>query len=65
LVTNDTYWQSLFPENINVTEFKVFPHPNIDLERAWKESDDNQNVAEYVRIQLGMKPAWKDRKMLK
>jgi hypothetical protein len=65
LVTNDAYWQPLFPENINVTEFKVFPHPNIDLERAWKESDINQNVAEYVRIQLGMKPAWKDRKMLK
>lgn len=61
----DKYWQPLFPENINVTEFKVFPHPNIDLERAWKESDDNQNVAEYVRIQLGMKPAWKDRKMMK
>lgn len=65
LNTNNRYWQSLFPENINVTEFKVFPHPNIDLERAWKESDENQNVAEYVRIQLGMKPAWKDRKMMK
>ena len=65
LETNDAYRQPLFPDNINVTEFRVFPHPNIDLEKAWKESDENQNVAEYVRIQLGMQPAWKDRKMMK
>lgn len=58
----DKYWQKLFPEDINVTEFKVFPHPNIDISRAWKVDDPSRNVAEYVRIQLWMMPAWKNRK---
>lgn len=59
------YWQPLFSDNINVTEFKVFPHPNIDMERAWKVSAQNQNVAEYVRVQLWMMPSWKERKKIK
>lgn len=59
------YWQPLFPENINVTEFKVFPHPNIDTERAWKLADVDKNVSEYVRLQLSMKSGWKDRKKLR
>lgn len=58
----DKYWQKLFPEDINVTEFKVFPHPNIDISRAWKVDNPSRNVAEYVRIQLWMMPAWKNRK---
>jgi type II secretory pathway pseudopilin PulG len=58
------YWQPLFPENINVTEFKVFPHPNIDTDRAWKLADIDKNVAEYVRLQLSMKAGWKDRRKL-
>jgi hypothetical protein len=48
----DKYRQTLFPEDINVTEFKVFTHPNIDISRAWKVYDPSRNVAEYVRIQL-------------
>lgn len=59
------YRQPLFSDNINVTEFKVFPHPNIDMDRAWKIASQNQNVAEYVRVQLWMMPAWKERKQIK
>lgn len=62
---SNLYWQKLFPDDINVTEFKVFPHPNKDIDRAWKEDSDEQNVAESVRIQLWMMPAWKNRKQFK
>lgn len=62
--STEWYWQALFPDNIHVTEFKVFPHPNVDTDRGWKIADTDQNVSEYVRLQLGMMPAWKDRKML-
>lgn len=61
----NNYWQTLFSDNINVTEFKVFPHPNIDTNRAWKNSNPEQNVAEYVRVQLSMMPSWKERKQIK
>ena len=39
--------------------------PNIDMDRAWKIASQNQNVAEYVRVQLWMMPAWKERKQIK
>jgi hypothetical protein len=61
----DLYWQNLFPDNMHVTEFKVFPHPNVDTGRWWKIADEDQNVSEYVRIQLWIMPAWKDRKKIK
>ncbi|MCP4523542.1 MAG: prepilin-type N-terminal cleavage/methylation domain-containing protein [Candidatus Gracilibacteria bacterium] len=61
----NNYWQPLFPENIHVTEFKVYPHPNIDTNEAWLEDDDSMNTAEYVRLQLGMMPAWKDRQKIR
>ncbi len=59
------YWQPLFPENINVTEFSIFPHPNIDEDRAWAITDEQVNVSQYVRIHVWMKPAWRERKVLK
>jgi len=62
---SNKYWQKLFPDDINVTEFKVFPHPNKDTDRAWKEASNEQNVAESVRIQLWMMPARKNRKKFK
>lgn len=59
------YWQPLFPENIHVTEFSIFPHPNIDEDRAWAITDEQVNVSQYVRIHVGMMPAWRERKVLK
>lgn len=58
------YWQPLFPENIHVTQFSIFPHPNIDEDRAWAVTDEQVNVSEYVRVHIGMMPAWRDRKQL-
>ena len=59
------YWQQLFPENIHVTQFSIFPHPNIDEDRAWAITDEQVNVSQYVRIHVGMMPAWRERKVLK
>ncbi len=61
----DWYWQPLFPENIHVTEFSIFPHPNIDEDRAWAITNEQVNVSQYVRIHVGMMPAWRERKVLK
>jgi hypothetical protein len=64
-MNSDLYRQDLFPDNLHVTEFKVFPHPNVDTGRWWKIADEEKNVSEYVRIQLWIIPAWKDRKKIK
>ncbi len=61
----DWYWQPLFPENIHVTEFSIFPHPNIDEDRAWAITDEQVNVSQYVRIHVWMMPAWRERRLLK
>lgn len=59
------YWQPLFPDNIHVTEFSIYPHPNIDEDRAWAMTNEDINVSQYVRIKVWMQPAWRDRKALK
>lgn len=61
----NNYWQPLFPENISVTEFKIFPHPNIDQDRAWDINDPQVNISEYVRVSIWMQPAWRERKKIK
>lgn len=61
----DWYWQPLFPENIHVSEFSIFPHPNIDEDRAWAITDEQVNVSQYVRVRVSMMPAWRERKVLK
>jgi hypothetical protein len=61
----DNYWIPLFPDTINVTDFKVFPYPNKDLDLSWKDYSPEVNIAPYVRIQLSILPSWKSRKKIK
>lgn len=64
-VNMDNYWIPLFPDTINVTDFKVFPYPNKDLDLSWKDYSPEVNIAPYVRIQLSILPSWKSRKKIK
>ena len=36
---NDNYWVPLFSNAINVSEFKIYAFPNIDIKNAWKNTD--------------------------
>jgi hypothetical protein len=58
------YWVPLFPDTINVSDFKVFVYPNKDLDLSWKEVDDSINISPYVRIQLSILPSWNSRRKI-
>ena len=62
---NENYWVPLFPDTINISDFKVFVYPNKDLNLSWKEVDDSINISPYVRIQLSILPSWKSRRKIK
>lgn len=61
----DSYRTPLFPDTINITDFKVFPYPNKDLDLSWKDYSPAINIAPYIRIQLSILPSWKSRKKIK
>lgn len=63
--SNDiNYRQPLFPSNISVTNFEVYPYPNIDKKYSWKSSSI-VDVNPYVKIKLSLSPSWKKRWSMK
>jgi hypothetical protein len=64
--TSDTwFWLPLFSNNINVKSFKVYPYPNKDINRAWKDSNSGTNFAPYVRLEIVLAPSWNVKKRIK
>jgi hypothetical protein len=61
----DSYWQPLFPDTINVSNFKVFPYPNWDIKLAWKSKDPSININPYLQISFEVLPSWKKRRQIK
>jgi hypothetical protein len=59
------YWLPLFSDNVNVKSFKVYPYPNIDIDKAWKYSSSGTNFAPYVRLEIVLSPSWKVKKRIK
>lgn len=57
-------WVSLFPESINISEFKVYAYPSKDLSHSWKNIDDEVNISPYVVLKLKILPSWKSRKKM-
>lgn len=55
------YWQPLFPENIHVSDFRVFMYPNIDPVNSWKSTDSDKNISPYLVLNFKIKPSWKTR----
>ena len=62
---NDNYWVPLFSNAINVSEFKIYAFPNIDIKNAWKNTDISSNIAPYIYLKLKLKPSWVTRKKIK
>jgi hypothetical protein len=54
----------LFPETINVSEFKVYAYPNKDIRLSWKNADDSVNISPYVVLKFKLKPSWISRKRI-
>jgi hypothetical protein len=59
------YRVSLFPDDINVSNFKVFVYPNTDYDLSWKSSDANINLAPYIRISMSVWPSWEVKRQIK
>ncbi len=58
--TGKEYWQPLFGDNVNVTNFKVFLYPSKDGNIAFEDRDSKVNP--YIRIKMELVPTYKVRK---
>lgn len=54
----------LFPETINVSEFKVYAYPNKDIWLSWKNNDTSVNISPYIVLKFKLKPSWISRKRI-
>ncbi len=64
----DSYRKNLFPDNVNVSDFRVFPYPNIEEDRAWNLTTDEISkikISPYVILSIETKPSWKIKKKIK
>jgi len=59
-----SYWQPLFPNNINIKNFEVYLYPNIQKDYAWKDTSSSTNINPYLRIKMTLVPSWKKRKAI-
>jgi len=57
-------WVSLFPDNINVSEFKIYAYPNKDIEYDWKNDSIWSNISPYIILKMKLKPSWKSRRQI-
>ena len=62
---NTNYWLPLFSNNVNVLSFKIYPYPNKDVNRAWKDNSVKTNISPYVRLEVTLAPSWKIKKRIK
>lgn len=65
LSLNDELRQPIFPDTMNIVNFKVYAYPNQDIRLAWKDPADSINIAPYLRISFEIYPSWKNRKKIK
>lgn len=59
-----SYWQPLFPDNINIKDYEVYVYPNIDSKLNWKDKWIS-SVNSYIRIKLRLTPSWKEIPLIK
>ena len=62
---NDNYRVPLFSNAINISEFKIYAFPNIDIDNEWKNTDISSNIAPYIYLKLTLKPSWITRRKIK
>jgi len=57
-------WIPLFPDSINVSEFKIYWYPNKDIEYDWKNETLGENISPYLIFKLKIKPSWITRRKI-
>lgn len=62
---NDNYWVPIFPDTLNIIDFKVFLYPNIDYSLAWKDNATNIRISPYVKFYISILPSRKSKIWLK
>lgn len=63
--SSESKWVDLFPNTINISNFKVFAYPNKKVQYAWKDYLEETNISPYLRISFTMSPSRKKRKGMK
>lgn len=58
------YWQSIFPDTIDVSDVEFFAYPNKSLEYSWRDDDTAILIAPYVRLQMTLSPSLKIKKKI-
>lgn len=58
---NVNYWVPIFPDTLNIIDFKVLLYPNIDSTLAWKQT----NNIPYAKVHISMLPSRKSKINLK
>lgn len=62
--TNEAYWQKLFSDNINITDFKINILPTKDLNLAWKVWL-NQRISPMIELKISAIPSYKIRRVFR
>ncbi len=57
-------WVPLFPDSINVSEFKIYAYPNKNIEYDWKNDSIWWNISPYLILKMKLKPSWRSRKQV-
>lgn len=59
------FWKPLFSDDINISDFKVFPYPNIDSSKAWWSWNSSYFISPYVTVSVEIRPSWKVKTKIK
>ena len=55
--SSDNYWQPIFPDSINISDFEIYAYPNKDLEYSWRDGDESILVSPYIRLKYTIRPS--------
>jgi len=59
------YWQTIFPNSINVSNAEFYLYPNKDLEYSWRDSNMGLQIAPYLQLKMTLQPSWKQKRKIR
>lgn len=62
---NHDYWQSIFPNNISVSDVEFYIYPNKDTQLSWRDSNVALQVAPYLQLKMKLQPSWAEKRKIK
>ncbi len=64
--SNDAnYWQSIFPDSINVSNVEFYLYPNTDPEYSWRDNNTSLQISPYLRLKMTLEASWKNKRKIK